>query len=261
MSRFAALMYHRIHSAETPADDPRERPWAVTLDGFERHMNRLAASGQVGVSMAQAHAELAAGRTVPRTWVVLTFDDGNYSDHRHALPVLARHGFHATFFVCGYRIDARDGLSRAALKEMHHAGMHIGSHAMTHRFLTTLSARDEEDELARSRQLLEDIVSAPVDHFAPPGGRWSNRTAETLRRLSYRAVSTSKFGYNDSSKAAFAYRRIPIVATTSLQRFDTIVAGSPWRLLPSYARAGTIAAVRRALGDAAYARLRGYGDA
>src|SRR5262245_36392064 len=144
---------------------------------------------------------------------------------------------------------------------MHHAGMHIGSHAMTHRFLTTLSPRDEEDELVRSKQLLEEIVSAPVDHFAPPGGRWSQRTADTLRRLSYRAVSTSKFGYNDSSQAAFAYRRIPVIATTSPQRFDTIVAGAPWRLWPSYARAGTIGAIRRVLGDATYARLRGYGDA
>ena len=261
MSRFAALMYHRIHSAETPADDPRERPWAVALDGFERQMDRLAASGKLGVSMAQVHAELTAGRSVPPTWVVLTFDDGNRSDHRHALPVLARLGFRATFFVCGFRIDARDGLSQDALKEMHHAGMHIGSHAMTHRFLTTLSPRDEEDELARSKQQLEEIVTETVDHFAPPGGRWSSRTAATLRRLSYRAVSTSKFGYNDSSKAAFAYRRIPVVATTTLERFDTIVAGSPWRLWPSYARAGTIGAVRRALGDTAYARLRGYGDA
>lgn len=261
MSRFAALMYHRIHSAETPADDPRERPWAVTLDAFERQMERLKSAGRVGVSMAQAHAELAAGRPVPPQWVALTFDDGNRSDHRHALPVLSRLGFHATFFVCGFRIDARDGLSKDALKEMHGAGMHIGSHAMSHRFLTTLSARDEEDELGRSKHVLEEIVTTTVDHFAPPGGRWSSRTAETLRRLSYRAVSTSRFGYNDASKAAFAYRRIPVVEATSLEHFDTIVSGSPWRLLPSYARASSIGLVRRALGEATYARLRGYGDA
>ncbi len=254
-------MYHRIHSVETPADNPRERPWAVTLDDFRRQMDRLAAAGRVGVSMAQVHAELSAGRTIPRPWVALTFDDGNQSDHRHALPILAQLGFRATFFVCGFRVAARDGLSHDALREMHDAGMHIGSHAMTHRFLTTLSPRDEEDELARSKRVLEELVGTTVDHFAPPGGRWSSRTAATLRRLSYRAVSTSLFGYNDASQAAFAYRRIPVVETTSLERFDTIVAASPWRLLPSYARAGSVGIIRRALGEAAYARLRGYGDA
>ena len=261
MSRFAVLMYHRIHSAAAPADDPRERPWAVTLDAFERQMGRLEAAGRTGVSMAQAHAELAAGRGVPREWVVLTFDDGNRSDHVHALPVLSRLGFRATFFVGGSRVGAREGLSKDAIKEMHDAGMHIGSHAMTHRFLTMLSPKEEDDELAQSKQLLEEIVMTTVDHFAPPGGRWSSRTADALRRLSYRAVSTSRFGYNDSAKAAFAYRRIPVVAATTLERFDTVVSGSRWRLLPSYARAGSIGMMRRALGEAAYARLRGYGDA
>ena len=54
MSRFAVLMYHRIHSAETPVDDARERPWAVTLDAFEEQMGHLVAAGRVAVSMAQA---------------------------------------------------------------------------------------------------------------------------------------------------------------------------------------------------------------
>ena len=261
MSRFAVLMYHRIHSAETPVDDARERPWAVTLDAFQEQMGHLVAAGRMAVSMAQAHAELAAGRRVPAEWVVLTFDDGNQSDHRHALPVLSRLGFRATFFVCGYRVGARDGLSPGDIKEMHDAGMHIGSHAMTHRFLTTLSPREEDDELARSQQLLQEIVMTAVDHFAPPGGRWSSRTAGALRRLSYRAVSTSQFGYNDASKAAFAYRRIPMVAATTAERFDTIASGSRWRLWPSYARATSVGMVRRALGESAYARMRGYGDA
>jgi peptidoglycan/xylan/chitin deacetylase (PgdA/CDA1 family) len=129
---------------------------------------------------------------------------------------------------------------------------------MTHRFLTTLSPGDEEDELARSQHLLQDIVGEVVDHFAPPGGRWSKRTADTLRRLSYRAVSTSAFGYNDAGQARFAYRRIPVVEATTRSRFDDIVAGNRARLLPSYLRAEALGVVRRAMGEAAYARLRGY---
>jgi peptidoglycan/xylan/chitin deacetylase (PgdA/CDA1 family) len=175
------------------------------------------------------------------------------------LPVLSDRGFRATFFVCGQRVDAEGGLSKTMLREMHAAGMHIGSHAMTHRFLTTLPPAEEEDELARSQRLLQEIVGAPVDHFAPPGGRWSRRTADTLRRLSYRAVSTSAFGYNDAVRAKFAYRRIPVVEATTRDRFDDIVAGKRVRLWPGYLRAEALGLARRALGEAAYARLRGYG--
>jgi peptidoglycan/xylan/chitin deacetylase (PgdA/CDA1 family) len=258
MSRFPVLMYHRLRSPRMPVVDTAERPWAVSLEAFEWQLDRLAAAGRKGVSMADAHQALVAGQSVPREWVVLTFDDGNASDYAHALPVLSGRGFRASFFVCGRRVGAKDGLSKAMLQEMHAAGMHIGSHAMTHRFLTTLSPGDEEDELAHSQHLLQDIVGEVVDHFAPPGGRWSKRTADTLRRLSYRAVSTSAFGYNDAGHARFAYRRIPVVEATTRSRFDDIVAGNRARLLPSYVRAEALGVVRRAMGEAAYARLRGY---
>jgi hypothetical protein len=139
---------------------------------------------------------------------------------------------------------------------MHAAGMHIGSHAMTHRFLTTLDAAAERDELARSRELLESVVGGPVDHFAPPGGRWSARTERALRDLSFRAVSTSAFGYNDAARARFAYRRIPVVHATSRERFEAVVGGARLRLAPAYLRAATLAVVRGALGERAYARAR-----
>lgn len=241
--------------------DPIERPWAVPIEEFEWQVERIAASGRIGVSMAQAHGVLVRGDRVPKEWVVLTFDDGNESDYSFALPVLARRGFRATFFVCGNRVGVGGGLDSSMIETLHGAGMHIGSHAMTHRFLTTLSAREEEFELSRSKDLLEGIVGEPVDHFSPPGGRWSKRTEATLRRLSYRAVSTSSFGFNDAATAKFAYRRIPVVESTSRARFDDMVAGARGRLASGYARAGTIALVRRALGETAYARLRGYREA
>ncbi len=260
MSRFPVLMYHRIRSPRAPVDDPAERPWSVSLDAFEWQLDRLAAARRVGVTMAQAHDALVAGTGVPREWVVLTFDDGNESDHTHALPLLTARGFRATFFVCGRRVGEPGGLEPAMIREMHAAGMHVGSHAMTHRFLTTLSARDEEDELARSKELLQGIVGTTVDHFAPPGGRWSKRTADTLRRLHYRAVSTSAFGYNDADAVRFAYRRIAVVEATTRGRFDAIVAGRRWKLASGYLRAGSLGLARRAMGETTYARLRGHHD-
>jgi peptidoglycan/xylan/chitin deacetylase (PgdA/CDA1 family) len=253
-------MYHRIRSQRLPVADPAERPWAVSVEAFQWQLDRLAASGKVAVTMAQAHDALVSGSGVPPAWVVLTFDDGNESDHAHALPLLSERGFGATFFVCGRRVGASGGLEPSMVREMHGTGMHVGSHAMTHHFLTTLSARDEQDELARSKELLEGIVGQPVDHFAPPGGRWSKRTAGALRRLEYRAVSTSAFGYNDTRAAKFAYRRIPVVEATTRARFDAIIAGERWKLATGYARAGALGLARRALGEATYARLRGYKD-
>jgi peptidoglycan/xylan/chitin deacetylase (PgdA/CDA1 family) len=257
MGRFPVLMYHRVRSPRAPVRDPEEEPWSVSLSAFEWQLDRLVATRRVGVSMADAHGALVAGDTVRPEWVVLTFDDGNESDYAHALPLLKARGFRASFFVCGDRVGAPGGIEPAMLREMHDADMHIGSHAMTHRFLTTLSAREEEDEIARSRELLEGIVGGPVDFFAPPGGRWSKRTAGALKRRGYRAVATSAFGYNDAATPRFAYRRIPVVGATSRSRFEAVVAGRRWRLASGYARAVCVGLARRAVGEAALARLRG----
>lgn len=256
MGRFAVLMYHRIESNRCPVADAEEQPWAVPMDRFASQIEGLRSRGRVGVSMGQIHEQLCAGRPVPPEWVGITFDDGNESDFEHALPMLVERGFRATFFVCGERVDAKGGLSRAMIREMHGAGMHVGSHAMTHRFLPVLAAGAEEDELRASRECLEAIVGAAVDHFAPPGGRWSARTRDTLRRLSYRAVSTSTFGYNDASRAVFAYRRLPVVRSTSERRFDAMIRGDRTRLLGSYARARSLVLVRALAGETVYGRMR-----
>lgn len=256
MRRFPILMYHRIESGAQAVPDPEERPWAVALAEFHWQMDRIRETGRRGVSMREVHDALESGGGVPPEWVGITFDDGNASDHAHALPALAERGFGATFFVCGNRLDADGGLTAAMIRDLAAGGMHVGSHAMTHRFLTALDAGEERRELDESRRLLESIVPGPVDHFAPPGGRWSSRTRRTLRDLSYRAVSTSAFGYNAASGARFSYRRIPVVLATTRDRFDAVIDGARWRLLPSYARAAALSAVRGALGESAYARIR-----
>jgi peptidoglycan/xylan/chitin deacetylase (PgdA/CDA1 family) len=249
-------MYHRLESDRCPVARAEERPWAITASEFDRQMDRLRELGRVGVSMDDVHRALAAGGAVPPEWVALTFDDGNRSDHEHALPALAGRGFRATFFVCVERVGEADGLSRAMVRELHGAGMHIGSHAMTHRFLTALSASEEEAELLGSREFLETVVSAPVEHFAPPGGRWSSRTEQALRRAGYTAVATSRYGFNAAATPCFAYRRLPVVRSTGPGRFDAMVRAERGRLWSGYVRAGTLGLARHMLGEAAYRRAR-----
>jgi len=256
LGRFPVLMYHRLESDACPVSDRAEARWAVTAAEFARQMDRLRELGRKGVSMADVHRRLAAGEAVPADWVAITFDDGNRSDHVHALPILAERGFRATFFLCGRRLGEGAELSAGAVRALAGAGMHVGSHAMTHRFLTTLAPEDEEEEVRASRRLLESIVGEAVDHFAPPGGRWSARTARALRAAGYTAVSTSRYGFNDAGSIRFAYRRLPVVRSTDRSRFDAMVRAERWRLGGAYLRAECLGLARHVLGESGYGRAR-----
>lgn len=256
--RFAVLMYHRLESPLCPVLDAEEMAWSIPVTDFEMQMNRMRALGLVGVSMDQIHRRLEAGDTIPRAWVGITFDDGNTSDYQHAVPILAQHGFRGTFFICGARVDTE--LPRETIRAMHRAGMHIGSHAMEHRFMTTLDAAAEKAELVRSRELLEGITGEPVVHFAPPGGRWSSRTARALRDAGYQAVSTSRYGLNHYGRTRFSYSRLPVVRATPPGEFDAMIKAERFGLLHGYARARLIGCARSLMGETFYGRVRSFGQ-
>lgn len=260
MNSFPVLMYHRIASDRCPVsgDGAGERRYAVALEAFAWQLDRLARYGRTGVSMRHIVERLAAGEQVPPGWVAITFDDGNESDFVHATPLLVDRGFTATFFVTGERVGARGGLDRVKLADMVRRGMHIGAHGMTHRFLTTLDDPEQDREISQSRELLASISGEPVDHFAPPGGRYDARTLELLRRRSFNAVCTSDFGFNPRRGERFVFRRIPVTASTSRGQFDAIASGTAWKLLPLRARTTGLVWARRSLGESAYARLRSF---
>jgi peptidoglycan/xylan/chitin deacetylase (PgdA/CDA1 family) len=262
LSRFPVLMYHRILSAQCPipGGDQDEARYAVPLDQFEWQMDRIAASGRQGVSMKMISDAIADDGSVPTDWVAITFDDGNTSDFSHALPILLEREFHATFYICGNRVDAMGGLGRDMLMKMATAGMHIGSHAMTHRFLTALTGDEEREELRASRELLESIVDQPVDHFAPPGGRHDERTLRALRELGYVAVGNSEFGFNNCAGARFSFRRVPVVAATSPAAFKGLIEASNMKTLPLYIRHAILRTVRNVLGEDGYRRVRNPGS-
>ena len=254
-------MYHRIVSAEcpVPGGDAEEARYAVDLDEFRWQMDRISSSGRRGVSMRAVLDSLEGEGSVPPDWVAVTFDDGNRSDFVHALPVLTEHGFSATFFVGSERLGVDGGLEPGMMSAMAASGMEIGSHGVTHRFLTTLTAQEEEDELSLSRQALEAVAGVEVSIYAPPGGRIDSRGIDALQRLSYRAVCTSEFGLNPCRGCRFEFRRLPVTAGTAREHFGACVDASIGRLLPAYVRNRGLKLARRVLGESGYRRVRKLG--
>ena len=72
--------------------------------------------------------------------------------------------------------------------DMRRARLHIGSHTRSHVSLPTESPQRIAEELEASKAELESRLGEPVDHFAYPGGQFTqrDRRGRGARRLSVR---------------------------------------------------------------------------
>ena len=123
--------------------------------------------------------------------VRLSFDDGNASDVRIALPALAERGLTATFFPLAGRLDDPASLHAADLQTLRAAGMRIGSHGWAHVPWRGLTADAAAREFDAARRVLADAAGAAIDTAALPLGRYDRRTIAGLKAAGYRTVYTS----------------------------------------------------------------------
>lgn len=88
--------------------------------------------------------------------------------------------------------DAPDlrSLTWEMIKEMHDAGVTIGSHTCSHALLTNESPERILEELNGSRQELEGRLGAAVTHFAYPDGQFNKRVVKAVAHAGYQAAYT-----------------------------------------------------------------------
>lgn len=91
-ARLSILIYHRV-LAEQDALFPHES----TVASFDAQISRLKAVFNV-LPLAEAVTRIRTG-TLPARAACITFDDGYADNLTLALPILQKHGLHATFFI------------------------------------------------------------------------------------------------------------------------------------------------------------------
>jgi peptidoglycan/xylan/chitin deacetylase (PgdA/CDA1 family) len=195
---------------------------------------RLRADGWRSLSIAEYLAQAGAAAHEPRT-LLITFDDGYRNFIEHALPLLTEFGFKATLFVpvdfvgkrplwlerdraltrplldmVGMSVRDRreleistDAMLRdplmgwAELRELVDAGFDIQSHSSAHHFLTLLPPAQVDDDLVRSRKVLEDRLGHAVTAIAYPYGASSPDIAAAARKAGFALGFVSDHGPRD----------------------------------------------------------------
>jgi peptidoglycan/xylan/chitin deacetylase (PgdA/CDA1 family) len=244
------LMYHelQIPGRTLCSSDPGYTRYALSEAEFREQVRDLGQQGYCGISVNEALEFSGA------PCVAIPFDDGAETDFLAAAPILRQAGFKATFYVtCGW-LGKPGFLSVSQVRELSHQGFEIGSHSMTHAYLTDLDDRGLQREIVESKSRLEDILGKPVHHFSCPGGRHDHRVAKVARAAGYRTVATSRNCANSPNTDPFALGRVAILAGLPVTRFAAICSGKalPWLCLQSTLQN----TAKQLLGNSLYDRMR-----
>ncbi|MFH1502391.1 MAG: polysaccharide deacetylase family protein [Candidatus Eisenbacteria bacterium] len=111
-------------------------------------------------------------------------------------------------------IDRRVMMNEAEIRGLHEAGMTVGSHTAGHYNLPSIETRDVATELGDSKEFLERVTGAPVDHFAYPDGRtgrhFDGRVSRLVAMAGYRSAVTSVTGPASSCYSEYSIPRLGV---------------------------------------------------
>jgi len=165
------LLYHELRPLRS------EYSYVCETAQFERHIDYF----------FQVRNEESRG-----LWPEVTFDDGHISNYEFALPALQSRGLVARFFITVGWTGKKPGfMGWRELRSMHESGQLIGAHGWSHALLTNCTQEDLDNELSRSRSMLEDKLGTSITTMSLPGGRYNHTVLEACRRAGYTQVFTS----------------------------------------------------------------------
>ena len=200
------LMWHNL--AEESSGD-----MTISVDTFRAQIEALHEAGFKTVSLQQLYDYVHFGTELPEKPIVLTFDDGYFSNYEYAYPILREYGMQATIFAIGVSVgkdtykdtdhamtphfgadEAREMVDSGLISvqshtfDMHQWPPFEDGNAQVRETLLPFDGEADADyeaaveaDFAESRELLESITGQPVNTLAFPEGAYVTLTQDALR--------------------------------------------------------------------------------
>jgi peptidoglycan/xylan/chitin deacetylase (PgdA/CDA1 family) len=220
MKSAIALTFHGINpqpAASNSPMDPATRRYVITPDHFKQVMNMISPEKCCTVSEYVGNQE--------GDWLILTFDDGSISDFEVGFPTLKERGINATFFVTVENIGLSGYTTVTHLKEMAETGMEIGSHGLTHQYLTTMTRSEAIREIRESKDRLEQTTGTKVVSFAPVGGHYKKWMEECAYEAGYRMFATMVPGRTSGGRDVVLLKRNHIQSHHGIDYLSRLIGG------------------------------------
>ena len=194
--------YHRF------VNNVRRPDTEITPQAFEAQMQELKNKGIAVIPMQDFLAWRRGEKAIPTKSAIITFDDGWRSQHEVGWPILKKFNYPVTLFIYTEGIkpghfSGGESMSWDQLAEMRDAGADIQGHTATHQDLRRpydkvakkkLSPPEYEqwleNEVAGSKQTIEQKLGVKVNCFAVPYGFYNDHIKDVAMKAGYEALFT-----------------------------------------------------------------------
>ena len=213
--------------------------YSIPVKSLQAYVAYLHSAGFQTVSLAQVDAYLAGQGTLPSKPVVLTFDDGYKSVLTVVKPILDKYSYTATaFLIAGSVGKGPKNLSWDDVLALRKAGYEIGSHTLTHAYLTRRNPKETKDafekriyrEITESKRVIEQKLGEKIAAIAYPYGLYDDFVMQTTQEAGYTVGCTIDRGPADNESTALRLPRQMVVNKTSLKAFQGMCALKPLHL-------------------------------
>lgn len=202
------IFYHDIHSKNRFTD------MSTPVDLFVKHINVIRDLG----------FEIVSEITKEKGQISISFDDG-FKGFYENIELINRLKIPITIFVVSSYLGEENFITKAQLKELHNNPLiTIQSHTHTHPDLTLLSSEKLEEELRKSKQILDEICGVEINSICFPKGLFSKRVVEIATKIGYTTQYSSLPGnyYNEFFPTV---KRRSLVQFSSEKEFCSILKG------------------------------------
>jgi len=162
--------------------------------------------------------------------VVLTFDDAYRDFYENAFPFLVENNIKAIVFVPAGLVGQfnkwdyekvraiKPIMDWGQLKDLVDAGMEVGSHTITHPYLTRLPFAQAKEEIEGSKKLLEDKLGVEIRAFCYPYGDYNEQIRDMVAEAGYSVAYTTVSGSVEESPNFYEIRRVTVFGNDFLPK-------------------------------------------
>lgn len=184
--KIPVLLYHNFVTT-VPETDPDNFNYINTPESFEENIKVFLENGYTIISIKDLDNAYKGKAELPEKPLIITFDDGYYSNYEYIFPILKKYNVKASIFIVtdkiGQEINGIKYLGWNECLEMQNSGLvDIYSHSKRHIAYDKFSNRTVRDDVIESyKEIEKNLGKQELKVFAYPFGAYNKGTVRTLK--------------------------------------------------------------------------------